>query len=166
MRHEDKLDRLDEIADGAKWWLRQLNQLQNIVDEAPETEREAPLQKLEDHASSAVWIVAYMKYSMSQYCITYDIIRESKEDESVLSIDYLTFLIGLCPNIPAYVSEYVENFKHDCRIHHMMRAFIDGDAFPPLLVIRVDNDDMADDLIQPIDEQIEELPDVDLIGAD
>jgi len=157
MQHEDKLDRLDEIADGAKWWFCHLNQLQNAVDNSIEAEMEIPLQKLENHMSSAVWVVGYMKYSMSRYCITESVVQEAKDDEAVLSIDYLTFLIEQCPDISADVREYIEGFNYDCRIYLMMRAFIDGDERAEA--------HMLDNLINPTDEQVECPLNVDLMGG-
>ncbi|MDA9163504.1 hypothetical protein N9N97_01320 [Rickettsiaceae bacterium] len=110
MRYVDKLARLDELADGAKWWFDQGNLLEMALLEAEEGEIDNLLIILNLHEESGQEVAAYVQYSMNQFCITKDVIERAKEDEAAPNADSLVALIDLYSNIPDEVQRDAEVF--------------------------------------------------------
>ena len=107
MRYIDKLERLNGLSDGAKWWFDQENLLEMALLAADEGEFGNLELMREDFGQE---LAAYVQYSMSQFFITKDVIERAKEDEAAPNADSLVALIDRYPNIPDEVQRNVEVF--------------------------------------------------------
>ncbi len=117
MRYEDKLARLDEIVDEAKWWFVQNDLLELAIVRGDEDDLQDNALILRDHIELGPKVSAYLQLYMSQFCITDDVIQRAKDDDILPDADSLIMLLDRFPDGSDEVQRYVEEFMADGGIH-------------------------------------------------